>query len=334
MKSLNVANLDELSRDECDRVLLGLIPLLKHCKSVSGCEGTAYFIDDKYVVKKYNNEKKWDVLTDIFDAYCAENAQFAQKGYCTPKIYSWLSVPRIHKPFESKRSSLYYYDCDYYVLEERAQGRELFYGHLEDIYDLVQDRFTLKQFSHALKSPQKHMVNFKEIAREYIRDFMNVNMAIEAMPDSVLENFIFSLQNMFLEGRVSTPDIHAKNVISDSEHLMIIDNHMSRRGDSSYFSGVEVERFVITRLMILFKHNASMGNLGKKAKELGVKSEFAELEEINRIFCAAALEKLFKAMRKVMGDVFDIDYYEAIMGNGLRRIVNNEQAQKIMKTLE
>lgn len=334
MKNLNVANLDELSRDECDRVLLGLIPLLKNCKSVSGCEGTAYFIDDKYVVKKYNNEKKWDVLSDIFDAYCAENAQFAQKGYCTPKIYSWLSVPRVHKPFESKHSSSYYYDCDYYVLEERAQGRELFYTHLEDIYTLVQDRFTLKQFSHALKTPQKHMGDFKEIASEYIRDFMNVNMSIEAMPDSVLENFVLSLQNMFLEGRASTPDIHAKNVISDLNHLMIIDNHMSRRGDSPYFSGVEVERFVITRLMILFKNNASFGNLGKRAKELGIKSEFAELEEINRTFCAAAIEKLFRVMKRVMGDVFDVDYYEAIMGKGLRRVVNNEQAQKIMKVLE
>ena len=128
MKNLNVANLDGLPREECDKVLLEMVKHLKHCKYASGKEGTVYFVSDKYIVKKYENDAMWVVLNELFEAYCEENKRFADNGYSVPKIYSWLKIPRAHNIFESRYSSSYDYDYDFYVLEERAEGRELYYS--------------------------------------------------------------------------------------------------------------------------------------------------------------------------------------------------------------
>lgn len=333
MKNLNCLDLDYLSRHECDKILFELVKHLKHCECASGQEGIAYFINDKLVVKKYKNEKKWDILQDIFEAYCEECQGFSQAGYSVPKIYAWLKIPRKHHIFESRNSVNFDFDSDFYVLEERVPGRELYFRNIESVYELVKNEFSESHFKNVLASPLEHLIDYKEIARTYIKDFIEVNQAIESMPSAELDKFVLSLKNMFDEGVYSVPDVLARNIITDKEHLTIIDNHMGKKANDSYFLNINAERFVATRIMLMFKQNAQHEKLQSKTKKYGLTSEIESLLDDNKIFCAAALKKLYASMKRVFEGKIDKENVSEIILPVMQNLVGEEDVEKIMSTL-
>ena len=183
-------------------------------------------------------------------------------------------------------------------------------------------------------NPQKDLGVYKDIIRTYIKDFIEVNQFIESMPMSELEAFVYSIKEIFEKGEYSVPDIHSKNIILTDERLMLIDNHMSRKSDDKYLASVDVERFVATRLIIMFKSNRVLGGVKKSAKHLAMYPEIEDLVKLNRELCSAAMEKLFVAMNNVLGKSYNWENVYGILNKNTSLIVGDENAKNILSVLE
>ena len=302
MDILKTANLEDLSREECDSILLALIPHLKKCSSKSGSEGTAYFVDDKHVVKKYHNEKKWIVLDDIFDAYCKEVQVFGENGYSVPKIFSWVKVPIKHNWFfESKNNESYYYTHDYYVLQEKAEGRELYLNKLDDIYALVEGHFKPNRFGRVLRNPSKFTEEYEELLSTYIRDYIRVNTFIESMSEQEMDSFVSSIHGMYLDGYFSTPDIHPNNVIFDGKHLTIIDNYMYKRLARSSIIDYEAQDFVVNRILLMIRSNRKAELYCRQFDKVAESQMIHELVDAHKVICNESARKIFESVRRVLG---------------------------------
>lgn len=327
-------DLDDLSKEECDKILLKLVPHLDSFKAEKGTEGTAYFIGDKYVVKKYNNEKKWEVLEDIFEQYCSETREFAEKGYCIPKIYAWLKVPRKHSIFQSKRSWYYDYDYDYYILEDKAEGRELFFKNLESVYFMFKDEYSRKKYNAILGAPNEHLLDFSHVIKTYISDFVRINHFFESMSDGMLENFVESIYFMFLNGKYSAPDVHSKNVITDFKDVKIIDNYMARRRENYNFADIEVEQFVIEKLIMMFRLNECAKLYNRKLNRYIHEPEIDAMVELNNVICKNSIERLVKAMKKIAGKNSFDDVTLAVTYGQLSKILDGYKAKDVISLLQ
>lgn len=334
MEFLKTINLEELSRDDCDSILLALIPYLKKCPSKSGSEGTAYFVDDRFVVKKYHNEKKWIVLGDIFESYCREVQMFGEKGYSVPKIYSWVKVPiKHHWLLESKNDESYYYTHDYYVLQEKAEGREVYLNKLDDVYSLVEGNFKPNRFGRVLKSPQKFTEEYEHLLSTYIRDFIRVNTFIENMSETEMDHFVSSIHGMYLDGYFSTPDIHSSNVIFDGNHFTIIDNYMYRRPARSTIIDFEAEDFVVNRILLMLRTNKKVRLYGRQFDKIAESEIVHGLVDENKIICTESAKKIFESIRRVLGKPLENPRAIAEAKNQLTSIIGAENAKQTTEIL-
>ena len=334
MEILKTANLGDLSRDECDSILLALIPHLKKCPSKSGSEGTAYFVNDRYIVKKYNNEKKWVVLDDIFDAYCREIQMFGEKGYSVPKIYAWVKIPiKHHWLFESKSKESYYYTHDYYVLQEKAEGREIYLNKIDDIYEQVESMFKPNRFGRVLRSPEKFSEEYEDLLSVYIRDFIRVNSFVENMSESEIDAFVSSIYGMYLDGSFSTPDIHSNNVIFNGSHLTIIDNYMAKRFVRSSIIDYEVEEFDVYRVLLMLRTNKKAGLYCRQFDKIAESQLLHELVDENKILCTESAKKLFESIRRVLGGTLQNPRAISTANTQLISILGEANAQQITSIL-
>lgn len=213
----------------------------------SGGEGYAYFVDENYVVKKYF--KKVDAEFDlVFDDYCKEMQDFANRGMNVPKIYAWTKIPN----FSRRNGSNYMYD--YYILQERIHGRQLFYGFLEDVYPLCEKLCSKQEFDSAVENPNLNRELFTQIFHAYVNDFVYINEYLCSVPEYQIDELLYSVYTMCLDGKYSIPDIFPANILFNAKKINAVDNHLDSR-DGQKLSKVYTDTVVTSGLVWLFFYN-------------------------------------------------------------------------------
>lgn len=314
-----------------DEMLLNLIPKLDGYKSISGADGTAYMIDDKFVVKKITRSRTHKLFDKIFENYFEEMKTYAEKGYNVPKFYAWVKLE--NKDFESELFSMPY---DYYILEERLPGRELYLSNrIKDLYQCFESVCSAENFEKVLLSPSKYETLIKEIVQIYVKDFININTRIESMSDADLEKFVVSIYKMFEEGKYNIPDVYASNVLlSEKNQLGIIDNFCIDREKEYYEEkNYSSEEFVSLMMLELLTANIYMKEnyhveFERKKSNSELESLIRENEKVNE----AVIVKILNIMKKRSGKVSikNKDVYESIC-DLLADYIGKERVENFMQ---
>ena len=247
-----------ITASKYDEILLNLIPRLSEFKSYSGADGTAYIIDDKFVVKKISKARgQAEYFDKIFESYYHEMNDYADKGYNVPRFYSWAKIKKDENSMEDFFSMPYIY----YVLQERMPGRQIYLGDcLENLYDCFEHICSADEYKKAFVEQIKYESLIKEIVEAYVQDFVNINSRLEAMSDSELEKFVFAIYDMLKNGKYNVPDIYKGNILlSDKDKISLIDNtcidKMNQTYDGKYLTPDE---FLTVVLFELLNENAIM----------------------------------------------------------------------------
>ena len=329
MKKYEPIDINIMSSEQRSDFLLALLPHIKKYSSISGGEGTAYFVGDKLIVKEFDKAKDKVLLDSIFEAYAEETKKFAEMGYAVPQVYAWAKVDAKKSLFSKETEKRFY------ILEEQIQGRELFLSKLSSVYEQIRCDITKREYDRAIQEPMKYPAIYKQIIKEYINDFITVNAYIESLSDSQMESFIDSMYQMFKQAKYSIPDIHKKNVFMTDDGLKIIDNYMAIKCEHDYFSRMSPENFLATMLVILFKPNESVNDMFKKSKiDSGMVDEFQILIGENRMVCSAAIEKVLIAMRKYLNGK-DIEHQRILHTayQRLSRILDYNRAAELISIM-
>ena len=229
-------------------MLLDLIPKRKQFKSYAGSEGVAYFVSNKYVLKEYKRIDNWAEFDRFFDAYCTEVQRFAQSGVNVSKIYSWVKIPNIgHYTKGDKNAN------DYFILEERVPGRELYLGYLEDAYEIMRDLCSEKEYQTAITNAGKESL-YREILRRYLTDYVQMNEYLESLSDADFEKFLSDAYVMYKTAKVSYPDLFPHNILVDgSKPPKMIDMHI--KTDDKALNPNNADSHFIRDMSGLFMYN-------------------------------------------------------------------------------
>lgn len=300
MKKYGNIDINMMTKEQREEYLSALVLQLKKFKSSSGSEGTAYFVGNNLVVKEYVKttgfHSKNLYIDSIFDLYCQEIQNFAKQGYLVPEIYSWIKyIPKsgvFSKNIEPR----------YYILEEKINGRGLYLPSLHDCYLLFEDECSIKKFEKVIKNPNENLSLCKEIIRTYISDYIYANEIVASMSDADLDAFVTTISSMFEQAEYGLPDVHASNVMISENKLKLIDNYMMVKQESTYFNSQTVEEFLLARFLILFRSNEKVAEFGLKNKLVYFddSSDLRSLMDKNLLLCEAALEKIFKSMKRCL----------------------------------
>lgn len=198
-----------------DEYLLSLVPKLRQFPSKSGGEGTAYFIDDKFVVKEMLYKFDENIFSFVFNDYCAEMQKFAKQGYKVPKIYSWLQIPNEKKLWTEN-------EYLYYILEERVPGREIYFNSVNEIYELCKHLCSKDEFEGEWIN-NKFTPLLKKIYETYIKDYIETNEKVESMSDADLEKFFDTIFVAADDARYYFPDLNFRNIMIDKDQINLID---------------------------------------------------------------------------------------------------------------
>lgn len=315
--------MDKKQQEIYDNLLLSVLFELDKYPKKSGQEGTAYFIDDNFVVKEILGEDSGALGYDGFEVYCQELAHFHKKGYAVPEIYSWAMLPKSF--FEKSRFNRFY------VLEERIPGRRLFLETISHSYELCEDICSKEEYEAAILSKEGNL--YKEMVQRYLNDYIERNEQIESMSSKNLENFILSDYNMTKNHTNGMVDLHAGNVLFDGKKMTIIDNgfmenFLGRAKDSVVRQGVMRD---MLRLMSGNSNGLYYGEYLSNKIE-GV----SELYLKHKKLAFVNAEKFIKKTNELLSPVFygtnNFDY--ANSRDFIRSIANNEDEKKLISMLQ
>lgn len=272
-----------------------LIPKLDDYQSNRGYEGCVYFINDDLIIKKFDTKKNYEILELVFEAYCEESNKFESMGYSIPKIFAWARVPK--KKIVDGRS------FDFYILEQRLPGKNMFIGKIDNIYESLNLQFSSKDFGHIILAPEKYVEEYKYIVKKYLETYIEMNRIIDTMSIREIEKFIETVYAVYLKGEYNVPDVHAKNVLYTNDSLNLIDNYMCRRKSLVLLNKYTAYEFILSRIIILFRQNNYIGELKKNYFNGSITSAIssAQIEEMineNMSLCASSLKKMVLAMQK------------------------------------
>ena len=328
MKRYGNIDINMMTREQREEFLSALILQLKKFKSKSGSEGTAYFVDDKFVVKEYARGTVQNYQINlIFDLYCQEVQYFARQGYLVPEIYSWIKYTPSAGIFSKDK------EPKYYILEEQISGRRLYLPSLSECYSFFEDNYSFKKFKKVINNPKENLSLYKEILHNYICDYIYANEFIEAMPESDLDAFIMSIAKMFEEAEYGLPDVHGSNVFMSDGKLKLIDNYMTVKKANNYFISQTVEEFLLARISILFEANKKVNEFasGKTLADIPGFMQIQSLSEKNSLLCEAALEKILKAMKRCLdGKTVENQRVLHTAYQRLSRILDYEKAKDLI----
>lgn len=202
-------------------MLLDFIPIRKRYKSYAGSEGIAYFVSPNFVLKEYTKSDDWESFDKIFECYCSEIQACSRAGMAVSEIYSWVKVPNMGHYTKGDKNAY-----QYFILEERVPGRELYFGYLEDAYSLASDICSASEFKKALTN-EGSISLYREIVRRYISDYIQMNEWLESLSDEKLTAFLEDIYSMYKNGMFSYPDLFPHNILTDNNtSIKMIDMHM------------------------------------------------------------------------------------------------------------
>lgn len=229
-------------------MLLDLIPKRKQFKSFAGSEGIAYFISSKYVLKEYTKSDDWNEFNRVFDLYCAELQAHVDSGKNIARVYAWGRIPNMGKYLKGDKNAY-----QYFILEERVPGRELYIGYLEDAFSIVSDLCSEEEFRKALTNDGSKSL-YETIVRRYISDYIEMNQFLESLSDDQLTKFVEDAYLMYKNGKASYPDLFPHNIlVNEKTSMKMIDLHM--KTSDSILTPEKVDSSFIRELCGLFLYN-------------------------------------------------------------------------------
>lgn len=306
-----------LNANEYDKLLLSLIPDLEKYSFLQGSEGRVFFIDDKFVVKKYFSKEE-DV--ELFNKFCEEIKAFSDMGYAVPKIYSWIALAQ--EPEET----------DLYVLEERVKGTMVFDADMSSIYSRCKNFCSKDDFEYALAYQEAYKELFTQIAREYIKTYITTNEQLLNMSESELERFIRSDYEMFINSNYSIPDVQASNVMFDGKKLTIIDNGFLGNGLYYKETPEQIKSMVIRDMFLLFYENGSVRDI-KTYKPFHA-DEIIKLKNQNNELCFEAMRRFVRKATSMLDfkTLSEFDYYAS--WSVAEEALGNNTSIELMKEIQ
>ena len=324
MKELSGTRVEKMSQQERQELLLKCIPFLDAnvFKSKNGNEGEVFFINPDLIVKRYfAKTDNQQVLDHIFNAYCNECVEFEKRGYDIPKLYAWTVMSRPnHSGF------------DYYLLEQRVPGRELFISNISKTYDMFSEYWDKNKFNELLENPENDMSFYGEVIRRYMHDFIEMNERVESMSIVDIQRFLEGIYKMFQEGTYATPDVHARNVLIDSVNKMrLIDLYMEKDDiDAQSIKMTPAENLLLARVVALFNYNGDLKNRKYIKKEL----DFVEsMYEQNEQLCVVAMKKVVKAAKGLCKFNVTNSWYQAFALR-VEKILNKQNTAEVLSEMD
>lgn len=275
--------------------LLDVIPHLNEYRSSSGGEGVAYFLDDKFVVKEYVESDDWEMFDHVFELYCTEMQRFAEMGLNVPKIYAWIKIPNMNHYTKGHKNKY-----RYYVLEEKAKGRNLYYGFLEEFYPECVTKFDYKIYLDIVRNPNYYPYEFDEIVKTYLQDYIQMNEYLESVSEKELADMIVSAYKMYKMSKHSEPDMYPCNLFVDDK-FTLIDSRIYTDSSERLMSESEKDNQFIRNLMNLFLYNENVQDLENVICYYQDKSErkdYSEYKAKNKKAAKAVIERVVDLMNK------------------------------------
>lgn len=263
---------------------------------LSGSEGKAFFVGEKYVCKCFEffrlEDKSVDILeNEFFDNYVGEIKKFNEMGLNFPKIYA-------HEVFYKDRKKYLY------VLQEKIEGRQMFFNAPKDAYLLCRDFLSKEEFFNIFEYKNNNSKLYDEVMRRYIVDFIDMNEKFLSLSDSAVEKYVISAYEILKNCYFSHPDLSSGNVIMGNDSLSIIDNTMPNIS-YKYDSKEELDDATMFQIVRLFSACVFANKYRKTAiparfdREFYV-GEFMALIEKNRLLSKAAIIRLIDTANKCL----------------------------------
>jgi len=323
-----IKDIEAMSFSQRVEYMGNLISRLDVFPSARGYEGCVYFVGDELILKKFDTKKNYEVLELVFESYCEESNKFESMGYAIPKIFAWMKIPR-NKIVDGR-------SFDFYILEQRVPGKNMFIGKIDNIYDSLSDQFTKMNFDHIILNPEKYVEEYKFIVKKYLENFIEMNRIIEGLSVREIEKFIETVYAIYVKGEYNVPDVHAKNVLFSNNSLNLIDNYMCLKKSLVYVNKLTAYEFMLSRIIILFRQNNYVGEIRKKFFDNSIKSsQIEEMINENMNLCASSLKKMVQAMQRCCEHSESLtknDYNRAY--KQLVRHLDDQKAKDVLSSFE
>lgn len=307
-------------QDVYDNVLLSVVFHLDKYPKKSGQEGTAYFIGEDFVVKEMLGTQDSLFKYENFETYCRELQDFHKKGYAVPEVYSWTMLPNnLFKDSMFDR---------YYVLQERIKGPDMFAKGLSGSFDNCSSFCTMQEFNAAVLSREGHL--FKKIVEVYLKNSLELIEKLDAMPESLVENFVVSDYQMMKNHTFGAVDVHSGNVIFNGERMIIIDNGFME----NFFAGYSDDKLrQITMKDVLRILSGNLNVLSCSAHYKRKWTEFQPLYLKHKKACKSVMRKFINVTNRTLKPVFyeDMEFFNS--RDFIRNVVQGEDEQEMLGML-
>ena len=323
-----IKDIESMSFSQRVEYMGNLISRLDIFPSARGYEGCVYFVGDELILKKFDTKKNYEVLELVFESYCEESNKFESMGYAIPKIFAWMKIPR--SVILDGRA------FDFYILEQRVPGKDMFIGKLDNIYDSLSDQFTRANFEHIIMNPEKYVEEYKHVVKKYLENFIEMNRIIDGLSVREIEKFIETVYAIYIKGEYNIPDVHARNVLFTDHSLNLIDNYMCLKKTLVYVNRLTAYEFMLSRIIMLFRQNNYVGEIQKKFFDGSIQStQIEEMINENMNLCASSLKKMVLAMQRCCEHSESLtkdDYARAY--KQLTKHLNYQKAKEVLSSFE
>ena len=136
---------------------------------------------------------------------------------------------------------------------------------------------------------------------------------------------------MFKEGRYAIPDVHARNVLIDSNNkLRLIDLYMEKDDiGADAMKMTPAESLLLARTVALFNYNGDVKNRTKIKSDLSFVDEMAN---DNEQLCFEAMKKVVKAAKGLCDFNVTNNWYK-VFTQRVERILSKQKTAELLKEI-
>ena len=293
------------------QMLDSLIPVLEQFEHKSGVEGTAYFVDDKFVVKKITSSCVSDfyerMTPENFNSYALEIANFAHQGFCVPKIYAWKTLPKADKKLYKYSEDIPMYD--FYLLEERMPGNHFYLNSVNQIQKDCLDFCDQAMFEEAM------LFRSSPLYAEIIKRFLNISIEKQqqllALNERELEHFYLSHYGMNMQSQFSSLDVHSNNVLFTGDKLSIIDNSFGL--GQKCLTETDAKEMLIDDVVSLFQDLICIKTIAQQRAFID-DDEIKKLNNLNNRLTGEAMLKMIQKANSMFAPVYKSEelYFDSL----------------------
>lgn len=322
-----------------DLILDSFLGELDKHKSLSGAEGTVYFVDGKYVVKKYKD--KVVSSPTMFDRYVSELQDFKNIYNCNiPRVYASKIVEH------QENGNISY---DYYILEERVNGHDLYYDNLAKYFpysdlEMEKDEYlrTVKLLSQLdmglgmresfIKEHQDEIDMAYEVLMDHLKFSLQTSEQLYELHKENIENFVRSDLIITANSRSSSSDMNARNVLFDGKNLTKIDESINSHVEEPR-GIIDASRDVFRDCFDLFVANELAKRYSRNFFDIDKKYDLKKVNKKNMDMLAEVIIKFIKAFEKVAKQPYK-DYSREIPLRMLEDFLDSDNQLKVLNEVK